>query len=114
MGQRSGVAVGCGLGHRTRLGSCATVVVAQPAAVAPIRPLARELPYARSVALKTKKKKVTKEKTGCQQSYQGADQCQGMISSHAKALRRQPTKLEKRFVNRMSGEGVGPECIRNS
>ena len=63
---------------------------------------------------KNQKKKVTKEKTGCQQSYQGADQCQGMISSHAKALRRQPTKLEKRFVNRMSGEGGGPEGIRNS
>ena len=61
-----------------------------------------------------KKKREQKKKLVVNQSYQGADQCQGMISSHAKALRRQPTKLEKRFVNRMSGEGVGPEYIRNS
>ena len=93
-----------------RLGSGIAVAVASATAL--IRPLAWEPPYAAGVALKRKKGK--KKKTGCQQSYQGADQCQGMISSHAKALRRQPTKLEKRFVNRMSGEGVGPECIRNS
>ena len=50
--QGSGVVMSCG-GLQTRLGSHVAVVVAQ-AAVALIRPLAWELPYAVDAALKSK------------------------------------------------------------
>ena len=43
---------------QTRLGSPIAVVVCRLAAVAPIRPLAWELPYALSVALKSKQNKI--------------------------------------------------------
>ena len=51
MGQGSGIAASCGMGHRH------SSVPSQITAVALIRPLAWESPYATSEALKRKKKK---------------------------------------------------------
>ena len=53
----SGIAVSCGVGHR--LGSDPELLWLwhRPAAVAPIQPLAWELPYAMGVALKNGQKK---------------------------------------------------------
>ena len=57
MGQGSGVAVSCGVGHRRSLDLVLLWLWRRPAAIAPIRPLAWEPPYATGVALKTNKKK---------------------------------------------------------
>ena len=57
----SGVAVGCGMGCRRGLDPMLLWLWHSPAAVALIRPLAWELPYASRVALKTKKKKKKKK-----------------------------------------------------
>ena len=47
----------CGVGHRRGSDSTLLWLWYRPAAEAPIRPLAWELPYAAAVALKRKKKK---------------------------------------------------------
>ena len=49
------VTVSCGVGHRG--GTDLVLLCCRPAAVAPIRPLAWDIPYATVAALKTKKKK---------------------------------------------------------
>ena len=54
MGQGSGVAMSCGVGCRR--GSDPTLLWLWPAAVAPIRPLAWEIPYAADTAYGGKKK----------------------------------------------------------
>ena len=56
MGQGSGIAVSCGVGHRS--GSALALLWLWLAAVAPIRPLAWELPYATGSALKSEKIKI--------------------------------------------------------
>ena len=55
MGQGSGVAISCDVGHRR--GSDPALLWLWPAAVAPIRPLAWVLLYATDAALKKKKPK---------------------------------------------------------
>ena len=55
MGQGSGIALSCGGGHRC--GSDPILLSLWPAATAPVQPLARDVPYAASAALKRKKKK---------------------------------------------------------
>ena len=67
----------CGVGCRHGLDSTLLRLWCRPAAVAPIRPLARELPYAKSVALKSKKKKKdwNSFQTGC--SVSGCDYWMG-------------------------------------
>ena len=60
MGYRSGVAASCGVGL-----SCGSDLVllqlwSRPLAAAPIRPLARELPYAVGVVVKRKKESCVK------------------------------------------------------
>ena len=57
MGQGSGVAMSCGVGHRRGLDLALLCLWHRPAAVAPIKPLAWEPPYAMNAALKRKKKK---------------------------------------------------------
>ena len=59
MGQGSGVAVSCGIGHRHSWDPSLLCLWLwrRPEAVVLIRTLAWELPYAESVALKRKKKK---------------------------------------------------------
>ena len=56
MGQGSGIAMSCGVGHRS--GSALALLWLWLAAVAPIRPLAWELPYATGSALKSEKIKI--------------------------------------------------------
>ena len=56
-GSRSGVAMSCGVGRRCGLDPVLLWLWHRPAAIAPIRPVAWELPYAAGVALKSKKKK---------------------------------------------------------
>ena len=53
----SGVAVSCGVGHRHGSDPVLLWLWCRQAAVAPIRPLTWELPYASGAALKDKKKK---------------------------------------------------------
>ena len=61
MGEGAGVAVSCGVGHRCGSDPTLLWLWCRPAAVAPIRPLAREPPSAAGEALKSKKKKKKKE-----------------------------------------------------
>ena len=56
MGQESGVAVSCGVGHRCGSNMALLWLWRRPAAVVPIRPLAWEPPYAADAALKNKNK----------------------------------------------------------
>ena len=60
MGGGSGVAVSCGVDHRRGLDLALLWLWRRPAAAAPIRPLAWELPYASGAALKEKKKNPVK------------------------------------------------------
>ena len=62
VGQESGVAVSCAIGCRCHLDPVLLWLWHRLAAVAPIPPLAWELTYATSVALKSKKKKKKKKK----------------------------------------------------
>ena len=62
-GRGSGVAVSCGVRHRCGLDPALLGLWRRPAAVAPIQPLAWELPYAVGVALKSKKQKQNKTTT---------------------------------------------------
>ena len=57
MGQGSGVAVSCGVGHTWGSDLALLWLWGRPAATALIGPLAREIPYAASAALKRPKKK---------------------------------------------------------
>ena len=57
VGQGSGVAVNCGVGHRRGSDPALLWLWCRPAATAPIQPLAWELPYAMHMVLKRKKKK---------------------------------------------------------
>ena len=57
MGQGSGVAVSCGVGCRHGSDLALLWQSGRPAAVAPIHPLAWELPYAAPAALRSKKRK---------------------------------------------------------
>ena len=59
-GQGSGVAVSCGLGHRCSSDPMLLWLWHGSAAIAPIRPLAWEPPYAMGVALKREKTKINK------------------------------------------------------
>ena len=52
VGWGSGVAMSCGIGRRWGLEPLLLWLGCRPAAEAPVRPLAWELPYAASVALK--------------------------------------------------------------
>ena len=61
MGQGSGVAVSCGIGRRRGSDPTLLWVWCKPAAVAWIRLLAWEHPYAMGAALKAKKKKKKKK-----------------------------------------------------
>ena len=67
MGWGSGVAVSCGVGHRYGSDLALLWLWCRPAAIALIRPLAWEPPYAASVALKSenKTKQTKKRKTEC-------------------------------------------------
>ena len=60
-GLKSGIAVSCGVGRRRGLDPALLWLWCRLAAVALIRPLAWELPYAKSVALKSKKRKKERE-----------------------------------------------------
>ena len=57
VGQGSGVAVSCGVGRRHGLDPVLLWLWCKAAATDPIQPLAWELPYALSTALKSKKPK---------------------------------------------------------
>ena len=61
-GVQSGVAVSCGVGHRRGLDPALLWLWRRPAAVALIRPLAWESPYASGAALKNKKDSYMKKK----------------------------------------------------
>ena len=63
-GKGSGIAVSCGVGHRCGSDSTLLWLWRRPAAVAPIRPLAWEPPYAAGMALKRQKDKTKKELPG--------------------------------------------------
>ena len=54
----SGIAVSCGVGRRRGSDLASLWLWYRPAAVAPIRPLAWELPYAADTSLKKPKKKI--------------------------------------------------------
>ena len=56
LAQGSDVAVSCSVGYRCNLDPALLWLWQRQAAAAPIQPLAWELPYATSVALKSKKK----------------------------------------------------------
>ena len=53
------MAMSCGIGHRRGLDLVLLWLWFRPVAVAPIRPLAWDPPYATGIALKKKKKKKT-------------------------------------------------------
>ena len=57
LGQGSGVAVSCGVGHRHGSDLALLWLWCRPAAIAPIRPLAWEPPHAVCAALKREKDK---------------------------------------------------------
>ena len=57
VGRGSSVAMSCGAGHKCGLDPTLLWLWCRPAAVALIRPLAWERPYATGVALKKKKEK---------------------------------------------------------
>ena len=63
MNEGSSVAVSCGVGHRRGSDTELLWLWCRPAAVAPIRTLAWELPYAVGVDIKKKKKKRGKEES---------------------------------------------------
>ena len=65
MGQGSSIAMSCGIGHRRGSDSELLCLWLWLAAVAPIRPLAWEPPYAVGMALRSKKKKIPREDTDC-------------------------------------------------
>ena len=60
MGRGSSIAMSCGVGCRHGLDPVLLWLWGRPAAVALIRPLTGELPYAKVVALKSKQKTITK------------------------------------------------------
>ena len=62
MGEGSCVAVICGVGHRHDSDPVLLWLWPRPAAIAPMRPLAWEFPYAMGAALKRKKKKREKKR----------------------------------------------------
>ena len=62
MGQGSGIAVSCGMGHRYSLDPTLLWLWRRPAGVALIQPLAWGLLYAMSAALKRPKKRKKKER----------------------------------------------------
>ena len=62
MGSGSGIAVSCGVGHRCGSDSTLLWLWRRPAAVAPIRPLVWEPPYAMGVAPEKANKTKTKNK----------------------------------------------------
>ena len=68
-GRGSGVSVSCGVGSRR--GSAPTRLWLRPTAVAPLRSLAWDLPYATGAALKIEKRKRKLQQTHrlCQQTY---------------------------------------------
>ena len=57
MGEGSGVAVSCGVGHRRGSDLALLWLWCRPAATTPIRPLDWEPPYARGAALEKAKQK---------------------------------------------------------
>ena len=57
----SGVAVSCGVGQRCVSDLALLWLWCRPAAVALIRPLSRELPYSKGVALRRKKEEIWAE-----------------------------------------------------
>ena len=61
LSEGSGVAVSCGVGHRSDPDPALLWLWCRLAAVAPIGPLAWKPPYAMGVALKSKKKKKKEE-----------------------------------------------------
>ena len=61
MGLGSGIAMSCGVGHRCSSDPLLLWLCYRPSAVAPVKPLAWELPYAVGMALKSKKRKKKKE-----------------------------------------------------
>ena len=62
MGQGSGVAVSCGIGHRCSSDPELLWLWCRPVATAPIRPLAWEPPYAAGAALEKAKRQNDKKK----------------------------------------------------
>ena len=60
VGQGSGIAVSCGVGHKLGSDPMQLLMWCRPVAVALIRPLAWELPYAAGAALKRKKQTTKK------------------------------------------------------
>lgn len=60
MGKGSGIAMSWGIGHRCGLDPALLWLWRRPAPVAPIRPLAWELQYAMSAALKQTNKQTNK------------------------------------------------------
>ena len=62
VGRRRGVAVSCGVGRRRGWGPPLLWLWRRPAATAPIRTLAWELPYASGAALEKRKKTKKKKK----------------------------------------------------
>ena len=63
MGRESGIAMNCGVGRRHGSGPTLLWLWCRPAAVAPIRPLAWENPYATGEALKKEIKMKIKNHT---------------------------------------------------
>ena len=70
MGERPGIAVSRGVGHRCGSDPAWLWLWGRPAAVVLIRPLAWELPYAMAAALKRPKKKKKKKKKDIKASSQ--------------------------------------------
>ena len=58
MGEGCAIAMSCGVGHRAALSLVILLLKCRPAAVAPIGPLAWELPYVTGAALKRNRKKI--------------------------------------------------------
>ena len=69
VGQGSGVAMSCGVGPRHSSDPVLLWLWCRRAAVAPIRPLASELPCAEDAALKSKKHTKTNQKVPTHRKY---------------------------------------------
>ena len=76
----------CGVGHRLRLDLALLWLWHRLVAVAPIRPLAWEPPYAAGVALKGQKTKKEKEKKKKKRKKKKNYQFQGSMRQYQKVL----------------------------
>ena len=79
MDQECGIAISCGVGHRRISDPALLWLWHRPAAIAVIRPLAWELPYAMGKALKKAKRKKRQEITMLARIWRIENSCKLLV-----------------------------------